>query len=270
MCMFQKQRIIAWNFLLALGLSLSLVPASADATAIQFFTHEFPPFNFTRNGEITGLAADVVRELQRRNNIQAPFEVVPFVRGYMTATSTPDVALFFVTRDAQREKLFQWVGPIANVPTNFYARSGATVKISSMDDARRAPVIFVQRSGHPEQLLNKLGFSNLHVTNSVSDEIRMMLLPGNENTLALVVSAVVPNTLKQLGLPADTLQPIYEVDKLQGYIAFSKGTAPTVVAQFQKALDDMKRDGTFGVIYAKWFPHDKPPGIKPEPQTGVH
>ncbi len=97
----------------------------------------FHRFNFSQNGEVAGLAADVVRELQRRNDIHAPFAMVPFSRAYMTALTTPNVVLFFATRDPEREKLFQWVGPIANVSASFYAPNGSAIKIDSLDDAKR-------------------------------------------------------------------------------------------------------------------------------------
>ncbi len=46
-----------------------------------------------------------------------------------------------------------------------------------------------------------------------------------------------------------------------GYIAFSKGTPSELVARWQKALDDMKADGSFRRIYGKWLSAEAPPGI---------
>jgi polar amino acid transport system substrate-binding protein len=253
------------QLLIASSLCLLSSAASADTPQLQFLTHEFPPFNFSQNGEVAGLAADVVRELQRRNDMHATFTVVPFVRGYMTARTTPNVVLFFVTRDPDREKLFQWVGPIGNVSASFFAPNGSAIKIDSLTDAKRVPAIIVQNGSHPEQVLHKLGFTNIRDVNSSRDAIRMLLLPENKNALALLTGVVVPDTLTQLGLPADGVQPIYTLDKLQAYIAVSNGTSPSVARDFQKALDDMKRDGTFAAIHAKWLPHEKPPGMKPEP-----
>ncbi|MBV8665324.1 MAG: transporter substrate-binding domain-containing protein [Burkholderiaceae bacterium] len=250
--------------LLALGLDLPLVQAYAADTELHFITHEFPPLNFSRNGEVTGLAADVMRELQRRTDTQDSFEVVPFARGYMTATSMPNVVFFFVARSPDRERLFQWVGPIANVSTSFYVSQNATVKIDSMDDARHAPSIFVHHGSHPDQLLRQLGFSNIRQANSTFDAIRMLLLPGNENDIALMTDIIVPDMLERLKLPSDALRAVYPVDKLQAYIAFSKGTPAAVVANFQRALDDIKRDGSFAAIHAKWLPHEKPPGLNPD------
>lgn len=255
------------KLLLASSLNLFSLAASADAPQLQFITHEFPPLNFNQNGEVAGLAADVVRELQRRNDMHAPFAMMPFSRAYMMALTTPNVVLFFATRDTEREKLFQWVGPIANVSASFYAPSGSSIKIDSLSDAKRIQAIIVQLGGHPEQTLRKLGFTNLRAVNSTRDAIRLLLLPENKNALALLTSVVVPDTLNQLELPADAIQPIYTLDKLQAYVAVSKGTSPAVVRDLQKTLDDMKRDGTFATIHAKWLPHEKPPGVKPDPNV---
>jgi polar amino acid transport system substrate-binding protein len=43
------------------------------------------------------------------------------------------------------------------------------------------------------------------------------------------------------------------------YFAFSLSTSDDVINSWQKALDSMKKDGTFAKIYKKWLPGKRMP-----------
>jgi polar amino acid transport system substrate-binding protein len=43
------------------------------------------------------------------------------------------------------------------------------------------------------------------------------------------------------------------------YLAFSRKTPDEVVRRWQAALDDLKKDGTFARLFAKWLPGKKMP-----------
>jgi polar amino acid transport system substrate-binding protein len=57
------------------------------------------------------------------------------------------------------------------------------------------------------------------------------------------------------------VESVFTVSTDLTYIAFSRATSPDLVAGWQNRLDEMKRDGSFQAIYAKWLPAETPPGI---------
>lgn len=256
-------------FILSTCLLVSTVHAASDPLVLQFFTHELPPLNFSENGETLGLCSDIVRELQKRTNMTAPLTVVPWARGYQLATKLPNTALFFTTRTAERESLFQWVGPIVNVSSNFYAKAGSSLKIDSLADASRVKHIIVHRGSHHEQALTKLGWNNLISVNTPDDAVRTLLRQENDEALTLLTAASIPSILSKRGFAVDAAKPVYLARKSQGYIAISKSTSPEVAIKLQKALDDMKRDGSFAAIYKKWLPNEKQPELKPEAEIDM-
>ena len=97
--------------LLVLGLS-----AAVPARSLQFYTEEYPPLNYSRDGRPVGLAVDLVRELFERTGDHGRISVVPWARGYQAAQLEPNTALFVTMRTAERERLFKWVGPVVVVP----------------------------------------------------------------------------------------------------------------------------------------------------------
>ena len=55
----------------------SLLCAPLTAEPLRLFTEEYPPINFSQNGEPAGLATEVVKEIMRRTGQNAPISVVP-------------------------------------------------------------------------------------------------------------------------------------------------------------------------------------------------
>lgn len=238
----------------------------AEVPTLQFFTHELAPLNFTDKGEVTGLCTEIVRELQRRSGLKSVISIVPWARGYKMVSSTPDTVLFFVTYTEDRKALFQWVGPLVNVPSAFYARAGSSLRIDTLDDARQIPTIIVHRDSHLESALVKLGFKNLLSVNTPEDAIRALLLQDENKAVMLITGAPLHSVLKAHGYADDAVKQIYLARRSQGYLAVSKSTVPSVAARLQQALDDMKRDGSFTKLYAKWLPNDEAPGFVDEPE----
>jgi polar amino acid transport system substrate-binding protein len=70
-----------------------------------------------------------------------------------------------------------------------------------------------------------------------------------------------PELLKRVGATMDDVESVLNLSTNMIYIAFSKGTSPELIAQWQKTLDELKAEGAFRHIYAKWLPAETPPGI---------
>ncbi len=255
-----KRILLALCLLLAglQGLALAAPPP------LQFITHELPPLNFSDNGKPAGFCVDLVRELSLRAGVRAPVSIMPFARAYVVATSTPNVALFFTSRSSEREALFSWVGPIANVRSDFYVRADSAIVVNKLDDLRAVKAIITHRGSHNEEALKRLGFKNVVAVNRPEEAVRMLAENLYGDAALLITSAVVPQSLKKYGQPPNAIKPVYLARKLQGFIAFSKGTPADVVARFQAALDGMKRDGSFDALQQKWLIADAAVGNKPE------
>ena len=93
-------------------LLLLLLQPMVCLAELRLLTEQAPPTSFLRDGQPEGYAVEVVRELIRRTGSQARIELLPWTRAYFLAKSEADTGLFSVVRTAEREALFQWVGPI--------------------------------------------------------------------------------------------------------------------------------------------------------------
>lgn len=233
----------------------------ADGTAaagLRILTEENAPLNFLKDGEVTGLATEVAREIARRTGSAADIRLVDWQEGYQALLEQPGVALYSTVMTAQRKPLAQWVGPLASVETNLYALKGAQIRIANLEDAKNAGTIATVAGYYSEQLLRAEGFANTRSYPDRAASLRQLL----EGKVQLVASAntELPAALERAGASMHDVQNVFTLSTDLAYIAFSRGTSPELVARWQAALDDMKRDGTFARIYARWLPAEMPPG----------
>ena len=244
----------------AAALLLFLLTASAAAEVqLQLYTEEYPPVTFARAGKAAGLGTEVVEEIMRRLGTAAPIEVVPWARGYKQVTTLPNIGLFATTRTAEREKLFHWVGPISATTAHFYTRRGGPY-FDNLEQARGAEGIVIPRDWYLEQMLRGMGFRNINAVNTPALAVRM-LAAGRAPLMALD-DVTLADTLVAAGVNANDIETGLVITQAVQYIAFSRDTPGDVAVRWQRTLDEMKADGSFERIYAKWLPGVKPPGLR--------
>jgi len=244
------KRVTGIVFLVWLILPATL-PMAADMT---FITEEFPPFNYTENGTLTGATTQVVREIARRLGINSNIRVMPWSRGYQRLLREPNVVLFTTARSPEREDLFHWVGPLYVSKLAFYARREDNRMIDSIETAKQVGAIATYRDDSGEQILKALGFSNLDISNSPESDLRKLL--AGRVDLWFFHSIGAHQVAKESGIDPRAFKLAYTYKTYYPHIAISKQTAPAIVEQWQAALDEMKADGTFWWLTKKWLPAD--------------
>jgi polar amino acid transport system substrate-binding protein len=132
---------------------------------------------------------------------------------------------------------------------SFYGRPGDGIEITSTDDARRLRSIGVTREFAVDQELTRLGFTNLDRVERPGQMIEK-LLAGRNEVFASDDGFVSPSVLEQLKVSADAIVRKYKFKTTKTYIAFSLGTPPETVRAWQRALDEMRADGTFARLSA--------------------
>lgn len=249
-----------WLSALLLGLSL---PLSLSAEPLRLYSQEYPPVNFSVAGEPAGMAVEVVRELARRSAQPIHLEVVPWARAYREAQTRPNSGVFVAMRTAERESLFQWVGPITVNTTGFYALTDAAPRIDSLDDARHHGEIAIPRDWYSHQLLRAAGFGNLHPV--PGPDMVVQMLKHRRVKLMVMDNLGLSAYLARGGLRDDEVKLLFSFLRSYSYIAFSPETDPALVARWQEELDGMKRDGSFAAIHHKWLPGAQMPGLRALP-----
>lgn len=233
-----------------LVLALLTEAACCRAGPLQILTDDSPPVTLNRNGAPAGWAVDVVKEIERRVGETAEIHLVPWARAYHAGLHEPNTALFATMWTEERAPLFQWVGPLQTLHMSFYGRAGDGIDISSTDDARRFRSIGVTRQFAVDEELTRLDFTNLDRVERPGQMIEK-LMAGRNDIFASDDGFVSPAVLGPLKVSPGAIVKKYEFKTTKTYIAFSRGTPPETAQAWQKALDDMRADGTFDRLYGK-------------------
>lgn len=222
------------------------------AAELRLLTEEAPPTSFLRDGQPDGYSVEVVRELIRRTGSHARIELLPWTRAYFLAKSEADTGLFAVVRTAEREALFQWVGPILQGSTRFYSLKASNLRIDSLEDAARAGTLALPKQWYTYETLQRMGFTNLYGVPS-SRQMVTMLKHGRVKLIA-TEDLTLREELATGGLVPEDVQAHLAFMRSDYYIAFSPQTAPAVVESWRRELEGMRRDGSLTAILERWLP----------------
>lgn len=244
-------------------LLLSLFTASVNAN-IQLFTEEAAPLAFTQDNQLRGMSVDIARELIRRTASQgALIKVRPWARGYYKALHDANTAIFSTVRTPEREKLFQWVGPILLGTTSFYSLKSRNLTINTLADAQTSGPLAVPKKWYTFDALTDMGFANLYGVSTAKNMVTM--LKHGRVKLIATQDVTLKDELATGGLNVAEVQSHVPFMQSAYYIAFSLSTDPEVVATWQRAFDDMRRDGTYALILKRWLPDVDPEQNLPKP-----
>lgn len=242
-------------------LALSLSVLLSQAEPLQLYTEEYPPVSFSVKGRAEGMASELVRELLKRLGESGEISVVPWARGYHTVQQTPNTALFATIRNAEREPLFQWVGPILLAQDSFYALKNSGIRLHDLTDVAKAGPVAVPRDWFTYQELRSLGLQNLL---GVTEPEQMFKLLKRGRVKLIVADNLsfysTGDAAQQVDyLTAKDVEVALPYRASLGYITFWPGTDPAVIQRWQRELDAMKADGSFSRIYQRWLPGEPEP-----------
>lgn len=232
--------------------TLLAAACGADAQPLRILTTEVPPLAFVKDGKLQGFCVDVVQEIQRRLGQSAIITSLPWARAYAKAQSEPGIVLVCPKRTAEREDMFQWVGPLTSSQTGLYAKAGTQTKLASLDAAKALSSILVVRASYSYQELSANGFQNLYEVNDAISAVRMLM--ANRAPAMMLERQQMEAMLAEAGIDRQALSAIFEMQSPTSNLAFSRDVPAPTIRQWRAAFDAMKRDGSLGKFYEKWFP----------------
>ena len=247
LCVFVSMRVLAET------------PLSSElqrSETLIVLTEEWPPVSFSGNGEATGMAVDVVREMLRRTGYKAEIEVVPWARGFKQVSEHPNVLLFSVARTPEREAVMTLIGPLLTARTEMYQRRGNVWKDRTGDELRQG-VVGTYRASVFEKIARDNGFSRLELTVTADRSARMLLTGRIDLWIDSSVSA--PAIMLVSGGSVADLETVLTLDVTELMLGVSRGTPAKVVYELENALHAMKADGSYQRIFRRWFPSETPP-----------
>jgi polar amino acid transport system substrate-binding protein len=212
----------------------------------------YPPITFRNSGgKPDGLAVEVTNEILKRLHLNKRIYMLPWSRAYNMLLKRENIVLFSVSRTKQRDKLFQWVGPIYSMKSSFYVKKGSNITISSLDDAKKLKKIGTYRDSFNEQYLKKLGFHNLEaVTNNVLNIKKLM--SGRIDAI-VDTNVTIKELLHKAGYSMKDVEKVYTFLNVGVYYAFSKDVPFEVIEKWRDAFEQLRSNCELQKIRNKWL-----------------
>lgn len=233
----------------------NLARASDALNALKVMTEDYPPFNYSEDGELRGLSVDIMVELLRRagaSHVRTDIELLPWARGYNLTLDRPGHALFSTTRTEDREKLFKWVGPFVPTVVGLTARKDRKLSINSQKDFETIRIGVVKDDvGH--LLLRAAGVSDDQLDIVLyNDQNYKKLAAGRIDAMAYETS-VTKWGLMSIGEAIGDYEVVHELKRADLYLALHKETADDIVETLQSSFDSMIADGTHELIVSRYL-----------------
>jgi L-cystine transport system substrate-binding protein len=216
----------------------------------------YPPFNFKENGQLAGFEVELARALAQKMGVKAEFstsEWSAMLAGLQAGKY--DVVINQVGLTDKRREAFDFSEPYTVSSPQLIVRKNEKREFKSLDDLK-GKTLGVGQGTNFGEIARATGGINLK-TYPGSQETLQDLALGRIDA-ALNDSLLIPYIVKQTKLPLRAGAPIGELER--SGIPFAKGN-PQFKAAIDKALADMRADGSFAKISLKWFDRDvsKPP-----------
>lgn len=245
-------------FLLTATLCFHHLIAAAQAQ-IQVLPVNSPPYSMQRHGEVAGYATQVVRLMLEQMQTEQEFAVYPLKRALNIANKEANSLIYPITRSAELEQQFHWIGKLSKQQTYLYKlKTNKALNLTELSQAKSLS-IGVVRGSVIETQLNNLGFLQLHQVTAGLQNVRKLL----KGRLDLVASDQVTfnhlvdqlNRVSKQKLRHQDFERVLQLPpQLDNplYIALSKNSTPEVVAQVRAAYHHVKEAGNIVEVVHWW------------------
>jgi polar amino acid transport system substrate-binding protein len=231
-------------------LAVACVPLPAHA--LTLLTEENPPFNYMANGKLTGLVTDLVVEAAKRANVPYTIEVLPWNRAYMRAQAEKETCLFATARLDSREKLFTWVGPLANNLWAVYGRGNFAGSVRTLNDLKPYQIGGVVNDAKVEYLKEN-GITNIkQALDDLMNPPRLLLPAEDPNHIDLWVTGYYGERDAARAAKVTDIKLVFIVREIPLYLACSPQTSQRVVKALAETVEKMRAEGVVAKALATY------------------
>jgi ABC-type amino acid transport substrate-binding protein len=215
----------------------------------------YPPFEFVRNGKPVGFDIDLMREIGKRAGFTPDFKNVTFdgiIPGL--GNNLYDASITAMTITKEREQSVDFSDPYFNADQSLLVQSESPIK--SVDDIGDGTV------GVQLGTTGELKAKELKKEGKIKGEVRTFdtttdAFSALENGQIQAVINDFPVSAYRAKTGGESLEVVQTIPTGEQYgVSFPEDS--DLVDPVNKALEEIKKDGTYAKLYEKWF------GQKPE------
>jgi polar amino acid transport system substrate-binding protein len=229
---------------IAFALAL-LLSGTANAQTLRLLTEEYPPYNFSKNGIISGAAVEQAELMMKALGTPYSLEILPWARALSLAENQPWTCVFTTGHDEERDKRFKWVEPLLIDRMVMLRKAGSGVNPANIEEAKRFTV-GTQRGDFSGTYLQNHAFPKIDLAADMETTLKKLL----SGRIDLLVTS--EKTFEAMRDQGTAIEPALTLEgKLYGF-ACNLGLPDAVVEKMQAELEKLIADGTQDQIFVKY------------------
>ena len=227
-------------------------PVAAEQYTV--LTEQLAPVHFEEDGEVKGIATEIIQAIFKEANLESKIEIYPWKRAYSIALKEKNTFIYTINRTEKREDLFKWIGPILFKETNLYKlKSRTDIQIKNIDDVKNYTTTVILGHSLTSKLLGH-GFTEgkeLITTTNKKQQVKVFLkghadlITGNQYTIY--------NSLKAAGHSMSEVEPVFFITSQGYYLGANKNTDDTVINQLEQANEKIQNSGLIPELIQKYI-----------------
>lgn len=220
---------------------------------LNYTTEEYPPYNYTDNGQVTGLSVALLRLTWKELGVkEQKISVLPWAYAITELEIQPNNVLFTTTLTPQRRDKYQWACPIyEKAASSIISLKSNKIKIDSLSDLEEYEVGTIRYDISENILLA----SNLKVRSNITMEENLELMDRGEIQVIAYDKSIAFNMFKKWGWDSNRFESVYDYGSKTGCYAFSKQVDSSLVEQFQQAFDKVMKTPKAKELYRYFLPN---------------
>lgn len=232
-----------------------IIDKKLELKQIKLFTEEYPPYNYSFNGEARGIFVDIIISLFNKlgeKRTRKDIMIRPWARGYNLVETMPNTSLFLMTMTPERKNKFKWVGPVVDVEVVLTAKKSKNIVIKNRQDLQKYRIGTVNNDVG-EQILLSYKLKNLKLDKASSSITNIKKLIMDRIDFVSYDKAVTKWLLKKNKEKTTDYEVVYTLVKGQGYFAFNLKTPDSIITKLQNELNIFKKTDAFKNILKKYL-----------------
>lgn len=230
---------------------------------IRLVTQSFAPLQYPQDGRARGYVVETLHQMARILEQDSPIrflpvEFLPWKRAMEIAKTKPNVLFFSVSRTAERESWFHWIGEVSPYGQFFFKlKSHPAITVSRLSDLRNGHHRIGLQSGSSLQRLMEsldLASTNNIVTYTDYHQGVKMLFARRLDMIPLT-GFIARSSVCSMGLDGDQLEPVLPITELARplWLVMSLPTPAETAQHVSNALSRLNRDGVREQIVTKYL-----------------
>lgn len=221
-----------------------VVAGNCSAEKIRIFTEPLAPVHFEENGEVRGIATEIVRAIFAEAGLEPVIEVYPWLRSYQMALTIKNSFIYTINRTTKREPLFKWIGPILAKKTYLYKlKSRKDIEISNYRDAKKYTTAVILGHSLTTGLIEKGFREGVELISTPNKKIQIKVFLKGRSDLITGNQYTIYESLKAEGYSIGDVEPVLLVSSKGYYLGANINTDDEKVEQLRQANNKVQTSG---------------------------